>query len=284
MATTHAFYIDDSGTKEYAADPSEYNDRRGNSRHFLFCGVLASLSEASKLSNRIVETKERFFGTADVEIKSNWLRIPHECRRRYLDPFDLSEDALLRFVNGYYEAICSANIKLIAVVIDKAAMQEQYKRPFYPAAVSYDALLCRVQADLANNEEVAVIIDIASGRTAKGNQYQDLLKIQHQRLKKRGSDLWKPYSFPSLGSQRFVDSAKSHLVQVADVCAYNVYRQFIDHGDDWERPGPNGKLPMYEHFERIHRRFRCGPKGKVQGYGLVKLPEGRKMGWSISQK
>ena len=32
----------------------------------------------------------------------------------------------------------------------------------------------------------------------------------------------------------FVSSARSHLVQVADVVAYNVFRQFLEHGDSWE--------------------------------------------------
>ena len=45
MAQTHVLFIDDSGTKEYANSPEGYNvGGRGNSRYFLFCGVLVSIA------------------------------------------------------------------------------------------------------------------------------------------------------------------------------------------------------------------------------------------------
>lgn len=160
-------------------------------------------------------------------------------------------------------------------------MQARYRSPYYPPATAYDAILCRVQKEVTQRDRIAVIIDDTTGATPKGNHYKDLLNKQHSSLKQSGSRLWKGFVFPSIGSLRFVNSANSHLIQVADLCAYNVYRQFIEYGPDWEKPGPDGKLPMYEHFERIHRKFRCGPKGIVQGYGLVKIPETVKVGWSL---
>lgn len=280
---THALYIDDSGTKEYAEDPAEYEGRRGNSRHFLFCGVLASVKAASDLAANIIELKNENFGTPEVEIKSTWLRNPETRSKKYLNPYAINDEQLTCFVDDYYDLIRAADVKLIAAIIDKKEMQEHYQRPFYPPATAYEMLLCRVQSDLANTDSVAVLIDDTTGKTPKGSDYKTLLDIQHKALKQNGSKLWKGFTFPSLGSQRFVNSAISHLVQVADVCAYCVYRQFIDHGDDWERPGIDGKLPMYPHFERIHTKFRCNADGVVQGYGLIKLPQKNQMRWSIDR-
>ena len=98
---THALYIDDSGTKEYANDPAEYEGRRGNSRHFLFCGVLASVKAASDLAAKIIELKNDNFGTAEVEIKSTWLRNPEARAKKYLTPYGITDVQLTGFVDAY---------------------------------------------------------------------------------------------------------------------------------------------------------------------------------------
>src|SRR5215210_5403316 len=109
---THVLYIDDSGTKEYADTPEEYASRRGKSRFFVFCGALLSTGDAGHLTNKIVELKLDIFGEETVEIKSNWIRIPHERKRHYLDPFGLNEAQLDDFINRYYEAVNASPLLL----------------------------------------------------------------------------------------------------------------------------------------------------------------------------
>jgi len=92
-------------------------------------------------------------------------------------------------------------------------------------------------------------------------------------LKKNGSRLLKKkFGFSRIhGDVRFEDSAHSELIQVADIVAYNVFRQFTDYGDEWEMHGLSA-LPTYEPFERLSTKFRKGAHGRIQGYGVVKVP------------
>src|SRR5262245_232421 len=141
---SHVIYIDDSGTKEYADDPNEYEkSRRGRSRHFLFCGVLTTTAHAGVFRDRIIALKQKCFRASDVEVKSNWLRIPDERQKRYLDKYGITEDQLTDFVDAYYDLINDSDISLIAAVVDKRHMQEKYPKPWYTPAIAYELLLQR---------------------------------------------------------------------------------------------------------------------------------------------
>ena len=281
MAQTHVLFIDDSGTKEYATSPQDYNiGGRGNSRYFLFCGVLVSMGTSGILTNEIIQAKLRCFADDTVEIKSNWLRIPLEQQRRYFEPYGITADRLSAFTEEYYEIINNADLMLIASIVDKLQMQEDYPNPWYAPAVAYETMLLRVQQELLPSQQVAVIIDDTTGKTPKGNEYKKNLERQHNKLKKYGSALWKGKTFPSLTTQKFVNSQNSNLVQVADVCAYNVLRQFQMYGNEWEDSNCQ-KLPLFEYFAKIHTKFRQDNSGKIQGYGIIKMPQRKKIGWSI---
>ncbi len=283
MAQTHVLFIDDSGTKEYAADPKEYTGRRGNSRYFVFCGVLVSMKSSGLFTNEIIQAKLKHFGDDTVEIKSNWLRIPREQQRCYYEPYALTPEKLTAFTDEYYKLINEANLMLIASVVDKMQMQQDYPTPWYAPAVAYETMLLRVQQEIPHSDQVAVIIDDTTGKTPKGNDYKKNLERQHNKLKKYGSSLWKGQTFPSLTTQKFVNSQNSHLVQVADVCAYNVYRQFQEYGENWESEECK-TLPMFEYFEKVNTKFRKSLYGQVQGYGIIKMPERNKKRWTVIRK
>ncbi len=153
----------------------------------------------------------------------------------------------------------------------------------YAPAVAYELVMQRVQNELTAGQSVSVIIDDMSGATPKGNQYKDNLKAQHLILKKYGSRLRKGFDFPCLSSQRFVNSASSQIIQVADVAAYNVHRQFLQYGEQWEQAGL-GTLSMYDHFEKISGKFRRDEHGRVQGYGIVKFPLRRRIYWTLTDE
>ena len=276
---SHLLFIDDSGTKEYAKPPASYG--KNLSRYFVFGGVLLRASGAGLITSRIVNAKIQTFGSPDVELKSNWLRMPRERQARYLDEYNLSEDALKRFVDDYYAIVRDADLQLVASVVDKVHMQEEYRDPWYAPAVAYEILLQRVENELGDAGTVAVTIDDMTGATPRGNQYKDNLKRQHRKMIERGSSLRRGMKFDCLeGRLRFVNSAQSHLVQVADIAAYNVYRQFVDHGEAWETEGLP-KLPSYDYFLRIAPKFRKGPGGRIQGFGVVKFPLRTRVPWAV---
>ena len=280
---SHVLYIDDSGTKEYADHPSKYG-RRGKSRYFVFGGLLISTGAASQLVGSISRLKYEVFGDESVEIKSNWLRILQECEKRYKQPYAIDDQALTTFTDAYYEAILSTELMFIAAVVDKQHMQEVYPEPWYPPAVAYDALLQRVENELAGRGAVSVTIDDMMGATPQGNQYKLNLERQHKLLKASGSRLRRGFEYTCLeGRLKFGNSAHHHLIQVADIAAYNVYRQFVDYGERWEESGLD-ELPTYDHLERIEHKFRQGLNGRLQGYGIVKVPIKNRIPWAVGKK
>lgn len=275
---SYRLYIDDSGTKEYAAEGEAYGRAGGKSRYFVFGGVLLTDNEAGNLAGRIADYKRLFFGTDRVEIKSNWLRMPKEKERRYLQPYGLSEKALSEFVQQYYETIAEADLQLIAAVVDKQHMQERYPSPWYAPTVAYEFLLQRAVQEVRRPDTVSVYVDDMMGATPAGNQYKDNLRRHHASLVQRGSSLLKGVSFASLNTDlKFLDSAHSHQIQVADIAAYNVYRQFLEHGEAWEEQAEN--LPAYEWFLKLSGKFRQGPDNRIQGYGVVKAPLLQRVRW-----
>ena len=284
---TYALYIDDSGTKEYAAKPGDY-ETTGNSRYFVFGGVLLTTVESGRLSQRISAEKQVFFGQKSVEIKSNWLRIPRERERRYLKPFGLTNDDLKGFVESYYKMISSSDLTLFAAVVDKVHTQEDYEHPWYAPAVAYEILMQRIVQRVRPPSSVSVIIDDMTGATPKGRQYRVNLKAHHEKLRRNGSQLIKGLDFsPVIPGIRFVDSAVSHMIQVADIISYNVYRQFVQYGEMWERGelGDDGKLtlPTYNWFDRLGFKFCQGPGNRIQGYGVFKFPLRKRIPWSVEE-
>lgn len=280
-ADTHLLFVDDSGTKEYSPTGS-YG--AGNTRHFVFGGPFLSVEQARSLAARIRDLKLATFNTRQVEIKSNWLRLENEREARYLRRFGLSERKLSEFVEEFYRAIVDSELTLIAGVVDKVHMREDYgDRAWYPPAAAYEMLLQRAHAEIAGlppGSSFSVIVDDMSGATPKGNQYRENLRRHHRQLKATGSTLWKGISFGRLRGIRFVDSKQSELLQVADVVAYNVYRQFRDYGEEWETRGLP-ILPAYDWFSRIVAKFRKGPMGRIQGYGVGKMPLRTRVRWRV---
>lgn len=280
---THTIYIDDSGTKEYAVSPDLY-ETTGKSRYFVFGGVLISNIEASKLAQKIKDEKLNCFGVSNVEIKSTWLRIPDQKERRYLNPYSITDEMLTEFVKKYYSIIANADLQLIAAVVDKVHTQEDYPEPWYAPTIAYELLMQRVVQAFSVSNCVRVAIDDMTGKTPKRNDYKINLQRHHEKLRQHGSSLQKGINFGPLSPNiKFVNSANSHLIQVADVISYNVYRQFKEHGDAWETTGQR-LLPSYEWFSRIGRKFRQGPNQRIQGYGIVKFPMRKRVAWKLKRE
>lgn len=284
----YRLYIDDSGTRDY--DLLRNYTTSGRSRYFVYGAVLAAERDTSLLAARLADLKRAVFKTSDVEIKSNWLRMPEEREKRYRQPFGISDADLTHFVEGCYAIICGARITLLASIVDKVHMQETYATPWYAPTVAYEVLLQRV-VQYFPHETVAVTIDDISGKTPKRNEYRTLVAQHHSKLKREGSKLLRNVasariSFVGLKEPlRFVNSAHSQLVQVADLVSYNVHRQFRSYGADWESPSPTTRtLPMYPYFERISEKFLCDDNKRVQGFGIVKFPLMQRVLWRIAEK
>jgi hypothetical protein len=275
----YQLFGDDSGNREY--DDARNYQTSGKSRYFVYGALLMEDREAQLFITRLKELKRLVFETGDVEIKSNWLRMPTEREARYLNRFGLTEAKLTGFVDDYYRLILQAKLQFVGAVVDKLHMQETYVRPWYAPTAAYEVLLQRAVQAVPSGSTLGVTMDEISGRTPKRNFYKALLSDHHGKLQRFGSMLQKGISFACLdGPVRFADSANADLVQVADVAAYNLFRQFKDHGAEWEQH--IGRLPLYEHFARIAGKFYQGPDGRIQGYGVVKFPLKNRVRWKYT--
>lgn len=277
---THKLFVDDSGNKDYSPD-GVYNPKGGRTPYFVFGGVLSTASEAGRIEQRMRALKLSTFGTANVEIKAHWLRRSDQRAKRYLVRFGLTEDELKEFSDAAYNLILDSDCKLIACVVDKAEVQQKYgERAYYAPAIAYDCLLQRAQQEMvACNGEVHVTIDSMTGATPSGNQHAMLLRRQHNQLQKRGSSLRRGMTFNRIGGIAFRDSASDERLQLADLVSYAVYRQFVDHGSEWEDDSQT-RLVTYEYLERLETKFR-NRNGRFQGYGLVKFPMNKRVPWGI---
>lgn len=70
-------------------------------------------------------------------------------------------------------------------------------------------------------------------------------------------------------------------MQVADLVAYNCFRQFRQHGKAWEDSSLK-RLPTYNHFLKTLALFDKGPGNQFAGYGIAKWPVATKVAWSFS--
>jgi len=266
-------YIDDSGEKEYGPKTS---------RFFVYAGVIVDRANEQAISAEIDQLKKTAFGTTNVEIKSNWLRMPYERRRRYVEPFGISEDRLTQFVAEVGQLMTSDRVTYLAAAIDKPAMLERYPdgQAWYASATAYQFLLQRYERHCADAGAIGQItIDNMDGSSAKNNQWRDLLRLHHNRLKKDGCNITK-MKFPSMPAAPLFATSKSlNLLQLADLVAYNVYRQFRDHGDAWEKGG--ARLPVYPPLAPLLKRFRLSPTGVIEAWGIMKWPHARKSKWAV---
>jgi hypothetical protein len=266
----YQLFVDDSGTREYDNDRNYTTS--GKSLYFAYGAIFIEQNLGAQLVPQFRELKRLTFGRADVEVKSNWLRMPDERRMRYLDPFGITDDQLNRFVDDYYRLIVQAPLVLIGSIVNKLHMQEDYgppRTPYYAPTVAYEFLLQRAVQAVPNGSTLAVTVDDISGTTPKRRKYKTLLAQDHARLRATGFRLQPGISFACLDSPvRFVLSQHSDMIQAADLVSYCVHRQFRDHGEEWETPLPGEtRLPMYPTLSEL--RGNSGRTEIVASKGLV---------------
>ena len=277
----YQLFVDDSGTREYD-DDRDYVDS-GKSLYFVYGAILIDQDASAKLIAQLQVLKKLVFKTKKVEVKSNWLRMPHERKRRYMEPYGITETQLSKFTDGYYQLLVQAPLSLIGSVVNKLHMQEKYPVPFYAPTAAYEFLMQRAVQAVPAGISLGVTIDDISGKTPKNNKYKDLVAAHHAKLRAHGSKLQPSIPFGCLDSPlRFVNSQHFDMIQAADLISYNIQRQFRDHGEQWEEPpAGGGSLPMYPYFEKINEKFRTDDNGRVQGFGIVKAPMLNRVYWKI---
>jgi hypothetical protein len=268
MVQTYHFYIDDTGTKEIS-------DRARPL--FAYVGLITSNTNENYVINELNKLKMKYFGTTDVELKSTWLRISKHRQKEYLDKYKISEEALTNFTDALYERIVQLPVHCLGSIVDKGGLKDTYKKTVYdPSPVCYELLLQRV-ANYATQYgigKVNIFIDDMCGKNIRGTEWKELLLNQHRQLKLGNSPLYRTWKkrermdYSSICDEMcFIDSKDSFFIQIADICAYNVFRQGRDYWKNFDNP------PFYEYYERIIPIMHCDPKsGTILNFGVVNFP------------
>lgn len=276
----YTLFVDDSGSKDYIdkydlnniSSPSNYEDDVAfwRNNYFVLCGVQVKNSDLGTINSEFNDLKKHFFGTPNVEIKSERLRQPFSQRKHYLEPFGLTPEALKDFSLKYHDLITGhkAELKLFAIVFDKRYIRNRDEPNHNPLLKSCHLLFERVEMTGAKTKIIFDQMESSLHKT-KGSQG----KILNVRNKNDGMRNIFFSDYKNITDLEFQDSRHSNFLQIADICAYNVHRQFQMYGRHWIKNPEKGKgLPSYEFFDRIAHNFYCNSRGRVSGIGIKLFP------------
>ncbi|MBY0473231.1 DUF3800 domain-containing protein [Patescibacteria group bacterium] len=291
-------FIDDSGSKEYVTphakefvdNPPPYKGNeafwRGN--YFVLCGVSIDNADLKDLNDQFNALKKKYFGTYDVEVKSVWMRIPDKRKKYYLDPYGITPEQLNQFGEEYFDLIAknADRMKLFATVFDKRYYGPSRNKPEgTPLLKAAQVLLERIHSYCGGGCSV-VFDQMESSLSITRGAHN---KLQGVYLKNEGmANIYVP-SYGNIDDVTFKKSSSENFLQVADVCAYTIARQFIEHGGEWngsnKNPAGDVVLRTYDYFKRIRCNFYVGGifRSKVRGYGLVCIPDIAKINWDFQK-
>jgi len=256
----YLFYVDESGEREYESV----------SQYFALCALGVPVQEWKSLNTDVLALKKTYFNDVEVEVKSNWLRIPKERQKRYLSRYPVSESELQEFTDKLYDALLSHNVVLVASVIDKQQVQQQYVSPQSPSSLAYRLMFERVELFLQKQAQThgVLVFDKITELEMQKKGYENLLYRQHLRYLEKGTDYVQVSQI--VEGLLFIPSHENNLLQLADLCAYNIYRQFVQYGAEWD--AQKSFTNRYPYFARIEPKLYRSLTGDYAGYGLKKFP------------
>ena len=219
------FYVDESGNR----DPKHVNDK-----DWLYVLTAVSLFEhrwhgfektlnrhKTRLADRIFNDKGVRLDLAEMEIKSDWVRIP---KARAARPFlaNLTDDELLWLVDTYYQQLEYHNMNIFAVVADKRNVPD-YMDSTKLQRKAWELLLVLVERYMRVNNPRHQAIMVKDDVSRQENR---ALAMKHAHILDQGTvdSVWLKHICEM---PMFVRSELSNGVQLADFCSYNIYRAFL---------------------------------------------------------
>ncbi len=269
------FYIDESGSR----------DLKDDDHRFFVLGALGISGVDWSLSEFALNTTRLAYFRADVEIKSTWLRNPKARKAHYLDPAQLSEEEVSKAVDKIYDLLDTLNVVYFACVVDKVRLREKlFQLNYSPGLVrlAYYGLASMILDFLTSFDppELGVLVhDIIDDRMKQEdtihkylltfqrdstdiNWFKRLGLITEETISKVVVEtdreaMKQLLSRPTMenaellvGGIHFVPSHQTVFLQVADLLAYNVLRQFEKHGHEWDEASDIYTAEKYEYFEK----------------------------------
>lgn len=277
------FYCDESGSRDPRAvqilpDGSEVP------KDHLYCLTAVGLWEGRwhRFDGEIAKLKLDFakqlyyphkerFDLADCEIKSNWIRNAKERAQKSRFLATLSDDERERLVACYFRQIPAHNMNLFSVVMDKRKLLgHMTSETLHKKA--YELLLERIEHFMYeyHPKHNALIVMDDTDRVLNR-----AVSMKHAFFQREGNQNMRFHHI--IEYPFFTDSKLSNGIQLADLCAYNIYRAF--------RMGDF----TYPYFQELLPRFYRRQQGQRLD-GLKVFPEDSELvafareGWELFQR
>lgn len=232
----YIFYVDESGNRDPNSSDSIYVltalgifDGRWKSFYSFLTDKKRSLMA------RIHKDTGIRLELDDCEVKSNWVRIPKERKKR---PFlaNLTDDELDDLIDSYYKQIDYHHIKLFAVVIDKSRL-DAYMDQIRIHRKAWELLCERIENFMREDHNRHNAIMVSDDMSRQENRS---LAMKHSYLLETRTSSGLPLKH-IVEMPLFVRSELSEGVQLADLCAYNFYSAYQYR--DFSKPAFNRILP-----------------------------------------
>ena len=255
------FYLDESGSRDpslgTAAKPKDHlyvllavGMWEGQWRRF----ETAISGLKLELADYLYRDGKGRFELADCEVKSNWVRVPAERKKRSRFLHQLDPDDLTRLTDAYFDQVGERNMVILASVIDKRFLRDHVTHETLHK-MAYEFLLERIQhymRQFHRRHRALIVMDDT------GKQLNSAVAMKHARFQRAGN---RNMEFPAIVEYPFFTRSElSNGVQLADLLAYSVYRAFRH--EDFG----------YPYFERVLGNFYRRPDGAALD-GLKVWPE-----------
>jgi len=284
----YKIFIDDSGSKEYfnpfsrdfidnPPDTEQYLDF-WRKNYFVLTGVRVLNKDLGLINKAINDLKEDIFKTHNVEIKSDWLRNPNQQKKHYLIPFKLKIEDLKKFGDKLFKLIIKYNqqLKIISVVFDKRYFGDKKRLIAEGNSLAKTSQIIFERVQYLGGKNTVIFDQMESSLKLRRGRHKLILDVFEN---KESIKTIHVHKYSAIDDVKFAKSNLENFLQIADICGYPVYRQFVHYGRDWGSK-TNDTLPTYEYFNRIRHNF-VSLKGKVRGVGLVCIPDLNKRNWDI---
>lgn len=286
----YKLFVDDSWSKDYI-DPynpddknflREWNDENIkwlDNNFFVLAWVHIKTDDIKWIDEDLKNLKLQYFWTKKVEIKSTYLRNPKNRKKYYLDKYNISNENLNKFWEWIYEILEKYKDKFLifSVVFDK----RQFK---YRDVDNNNILLKSVQVLFERIEKSGYLTKIVfdqmdkSLRKTSGDNGK-ILEIFNWKNKKV---VWYCENYKNILDIEFQKSDNENLLQIADLIAYNIRRQFMQFWKimiEWW----SNYCEDYLYFAKISENF-YKKYWKVMSYGLALYPNWNKINWQFSSQ
>ncbi|MBA7668221.1 hypothetical protein ES703_76330 [subsurface metagenome] len=279
-------FIDDSGKKEYmdpynfsnVRRPDEKNRQFWLDNYFVLAALVINNKNIQKINRYVIDLKLETFNTPFVEIKSDWLRNPNQRKKHYIEKYNITEEELDNFgwkISNVFPKF-QKDIKLIGVVFDKRYYKNRKENdPFCKTA---QVLFERIEyfINRLKSYTILVVDQMEGSLSAMRGRNKELIDVLLNEKKMEPTFVEKYARIKNINFRR---SRDENFLQLVDLAAYNILRQFVDYGREWEDESIK-QLNAYKYFSVISKNF-VEKNRIIRGIGLCKLPDIAKRRWRI---